>query len=676
MKLRTLLLCLLALLAAVPLRAQRLRQPLDDGWHFRLSCEVDRRAGRCVALPHTWNAQDALSGDAAYLRGVGNYTRMLHVPAEWRGRRLFLRFEGANTVADLFVNGRHRGTHRGGYGAFLFEITDGVVYGAENTLLVRVDNALHLDVMPLVGDFNFYGGLYRGVELIATDALCISPLDYASPGLYLTQRHVSAERADVSARLLLDNAAAAAACEVRLAVRDGERVVAERRRRITALAGASEVTLDFTLERPHLWHGRRDPHLYTVEAELWRDGRVIDAVQQPLGVRSLRFDPAEGFFLNGEHLTLRGVCRHQDRAGAGNALLAEHHAEDMALIAEMGANAVRLAHYPQAREVYDLCDRYGFIVWAEIPFVGPGGYADKGFVDSESFRANGREQLRELIRQHYNHPSIAMWGLFNELKEEGDNPVAYVGELNALAHAEDPTRPTTAASNREGALNFVSDLIAWNRYDGWYGGTPADLGRWLDATHAAHPALRIGISEYGAGASLRHQQDTLVQPEPAGRWHPENWQTHYHIENWRTFVRRSYLWGTFVWNMFDFGAAHRTEGETTGLNDKGLVTFDRRTRKDAFHFYRVNWNPAPQVWIAGRRCRERRRAVQRITLFANLPEAELFVDGRSQGVRRTDEVCVAEWEVRLAPGPHRIEARAAAPDGTVVSDACEVVYRP
>lgn len=666
------LLCMAALLAAAPLAAGRRVESLDADWHFRLSHQVDRGAGRRVDLPHTWNAQDALAGNPAYLRGVGNYTRTLHVPAAWRGRRLFLRFEGANTVADLFVNGRHAGTHRGGYGAFLFEITDRVAYGADNTLCVRVDNALHLDVMPLVGDFNFYGGLYRGVKLLVTNPLCISPLDYASPGVYLTQRRVTPERADVSARILLDNRGETVPCEVRLTVRDGERVVALRTKRLAAAQGASELLVDFSISRPHLWQGRRDPHLYTVEAALLRDGQAVDVVEQPLGLRTVSVDSARGFFLNGEHLPLHGVCRHQDREGIGNALLAEHHAEDMALIAEMGANAVRLAHYPQASAVYDLCDRYGFVVWAEIPFVGPGGYADKGFVDSPAFRENGREQLRELIRQHYNHPSICMWGLFNELKEAGDNPAEYIRELDALAHAEDPVRPTTAASNQSGALNFITDLIAWNRYDGWYGGTPADLGRWLDRTHAEHPDLCIGISEYGAGASVRQRQDTLAQPAPAGRWHPENWQTHYHIENWRTFAARPYVWGTFVWNMFDFGAAHRTEGDRDGINDKGLVTFDRRTRKDAFYFYKANWNPQPLVRIADRRSGVGTVPRRTVTVFSNCRETELLLGGVSQGIRQPDAVCVAAWEVTLAPGVNRLEARGRAADGSEVVDRCEI----
>ena len=389
---------------------------------------------------------------------------------------------------------------------------------------------------------------------------------------------------------------------------------------------------------------------------LWRDGQEVDRVEQPLGLRHYRIDPEHGFFLNGRHLPLRGVCRHQDRSEVGNALRREHHDEDAAIMAEMGANAVRLAHYPQAEYFYDLMDRYGFIVWAEIPFVGPGGYSDEGFVNLPAFRQNGRQQLVELIRQHYNHPSIAVWGLFNELSMRGDNPVPYIEELNDLAHREDPTRPTVAASNTDGALNFVTDAMAWNRYDGWYGGTPADLGRWLDRMHAAHPDLRIAISEYGAGASLYHQQDTLVKAVATSFWHPENWQTHYHMANWRELSARPFVWGSFIWNLFDFGAAHRHEGDRVGINDKGLVTFDRRMRKDAFYFYKANWNKdEPLLYLAERRTTRRTRPMQTFMAFTNQAEAELFVNGVSCGRAQADSLATVRWTgVRLRPGENEV----------------------
>lgn len=655
---KKLLIALTAWLAALSAGAQRHEQLLNDNWQFRLGHQVERGSAVRVDLPHTWNAVDALSGRTDYKRGLGHYERRLFVPAGWEGQRLYLRFEGANSVADLFVNGRHVGQHRGGYGAFVFEITDYVDYGKANTLRVSVNNAETLDVMPLVGDFNFYGGIYRDVHLVRTGPACISLLDHGSPGVRLVQDSVSRDYAAVRALVALSNGGdAAVSAEVRLRLLDGDREVAAQHLTLTLPADSSiKSELPVGLRRPHLWDGRRDPFRYRAEVSLWRDGHEVDRVEQPLGLRYYRIDPDRGFFLNGRHLPLRGVCRHQDRSEVGNALRRAHHDEDAAIMAEMGANAVRLAHYPQAEYFYDLMDRYGFIVWAEIPFVGPGGYSDEGFVNLPAFRQNGRQQLVELIRQHYNHPSIVVWGLFNELSMRGDNPMPYIEELNDLAHREDPTRPTVAASNTDGALNFVTDAMAWNRYDGWYGGTPADLGRWLDRMHAAHPDLRIAISEYGAGASLYHQQDTLVKAVATSFWHPENWQTHYHMANWRELSARPFVWGSFIWNLFDFGAAHRHEGDRVGINDKGLVTFDRRTRKDAFYFYKANWNKdEPLLYLAERRTTRRTRPMQTFMAFTNQAEAELFVNGVSCGRAQADSLATVRWTgVRLRPGKNEV----------------------
>ena len=475
----------LFMLCGMSMFAQRQDILLNNDWNFRFSHQVQKGTEVRVDLPHTWNAQDALSGKIDYKRGIGNYEKNLFIRSEWKGKRLFIRFEGVNNIADVFVNRRHIGEHRGGYGAFIFEITGKVEYGKENSILVRVNNGEQLDIMPLVGDFNFYGGIYRDVHLLIIDETCISPLNYASPGVRLIQDSVSHKYAKVRAVVDLSNGGSGNR-EVELNVRllDGQRVVKEGTKKVN-LSGNAAMQQEFTFEidQPHLWNGRQDPFLYQAEVILSRNGQMVDRVIQPLGLRFYRIDPDKGFFLNGKHLPLQGVCRHQDRSEVGNALRPQHHEEDAALMLEMGVNAVRLAHYPQATYFYDLMDKNGIIVWAEIPFVGPGGYNDKGFVDLPAFRANGKEQLKELIRQHNNHPSICVWGVFNELTELGDNPVEYIKELNVLAHQEDPTRPTTSASNQMGDLNFITDAIAWNRYDGWYGGTPADLGKWLDRMH-------------------------------------------------------------------------------------------------------------------------------------------------------------------------------------------------
>jgi len=649
----------LFMLYGMSMFAQRQDILLNNDWNFRFSHQVQKGTEVRVDLPHTWNAQDALSGKIDYKRGIGNYEKNLFIRPEWKGKRLFIRFEGVNNIADVFINRRHIGEHRGGYGAFIFEITGKVEYGKENSILVRVNNGEQLDIMPLVGDFNFYGGIYRDVHLLITDETCISPLDYASPGVRLIQDSVSHRYAKVRAIVDLSNGSSGNQ-EVELNVRllDGQRVVKEGTKNVN-LSGneVMQQELTFEIDQPHLWNGRQDPFLYQAEVTLFRNGQMVDRVTQPLGLRFYRIDSDKGFFLNGKHLPLKGVCRHQDRSEVGNALRPQHHEEDAALMLEMGVNAVRLAHYPQATYFYDLMDKNGIIVWAEIPFVGPGGYNDKGFVDLPAFRANGKEQLKELIRQHYNHPSICVWGLFNELTELGDNPVEYIKELNVLAHQEDTTRPTTSASNQMGDLNFITDAIAWNRYDGWYGGTPADLGKWLDRMHKDHPEICIAISEYGAGASIYHQQDSLVKTVPTSWWHPENWQTYYHIENWKTISSRPYVWGSFVWNMFDFGAAHRTEGDRPGINDKGLVTFDRKVRKDAFYFYKANWNrEEPMLYLTGKRNTVRTQRLQTITAFTNLSGAELFVNGKSYGKAIPDSYAILEWKnVELEPGENEIK---------------------
>lgn len=667
---------LLAIALSMQASAQRENIEINQDWNFRFSHQVRTNDLRRVDLPHTWNAQDALSGQIDYKRGIGNYTKKLFIPSEWNGKRLFLRFEGANCVSNVFVNGKHIGEHRGGYGAFIFELTDKVVYGKENEILVRVNNGEQLDIMPLVGDFNFYGGIYRPVHLLITNTVCISPLDYASPGVYLIQKNVSEKQADMCARINLSNATEQAqAATVNVAVKDGENIVYEIKKEVTIRpqTNMQAEELNFTLDNPRLWNGTTDPFMYQAVITLSKDGEQIDSIEQPLGLRYYTTDADKGFILNGKHLPLHGVCRHQERAEIGNALHLMHHEEDTRIMREMGVNAIRLAHYPQSVQMYDLMDKNGIVAWAEIPFVGPGGYADKGFVDQLSFRENGKEQLKELIRQHYNHPSICFWGLFNELKENGDNPVEYIKELNMLAHQEDPTRPTTSASNQDGALNFITDHIAWNRYDGWYGATPATLATWLDRTHADHPELKIAISEYGAGASIYHQQDSLRQTDPGSWWHPENWQTEYHIENWKIIKARPYVWGSFVWNMFDFGAAHRTEGDRPGINDKGLVTHDRKVRKDAFYFYKANWNPAPMVYIAGHRNTKRIMPVTEVQVFSNCKEVTLKVNGKAVNKIQPDGVNVATFkDIQLSKGVNLIEATVKVGKSTL-TDSCNWV---
>lgn len=632
---------------------------LNRSWRYTPGWQVGHNLYTEVNLPHTWNA-DALSGKIDYYRGLGNYEKTLEIPGNWKGKCVYLRFKGVNTVANVFVNGKHALEHRGGYTAFVVDLTSRLKYGEKNTIMVRVNNAMMLDVMPLLGDFTMYGGIYRDVDLVVTEPEHISLTDYASSGVYLLQDKVSREKAVVKAKVLLHGRQGEVA-GLQILVKDRAGKVAAEKTTQVRFDGEEPQMAEMVLEidKPHLWNGRKDPYCYSVETIVSTGNKETDRVTENLGLRYFHVDPEKGFFLNGEHLQLRGVCRHQDHAEIGNALSPLNHEEDMAIMLEMGVNAIRLAHYPQDKYMYDLCDRYGLVIWAEIPFIGPGGYRDKGFVDQLSFRENGKLQLVELIRQNFNHPSICFWGLFNELKQTGDDPCDYIRELNVLAHQEDPSRPTTAASNQGGELNELTDLICWNQYFGWYGGEPASIGTWADATHKKYPDRAIGISEYGAGASIYHQQEELKKPVANSYWHPENWQAYYHEEHWKEIAKRPFLWGTFVWNMFDFGAAHRTEGEIAGKNDKGLVTFDRHHKKDAFYLYKANWNTDdPFVYITSRRLTERKAQPQPIKVYSNQPEVELFLNGKSQGKKKTDHGIVVWENVALQQGANVLTAKA------------------
>ena len=636
--------------------AEREIVSLNSNWRFRFGYEFDKKAGTTVQIPHCWNALDGTAGELYYHRGIGNYTKKVYIPQEWQDKRVFIRFEGANSVCDFFLNGKFVGEHRGGYTAFVYELTDRLEYGRENMLWARVNNSEQLDVMPLVGDFNIGGGLYRDVYFIVTDKTCISPCDFASPGVYIDQKSVTAKSAEVDVRVKL-SASSSENLDLKLVVKDGDRNIVQKESKIS-VGGQTDETVSLTVRNPHLWNSTEDPFMYTLSVALYRGDEKIDEVKQPLGLRFFSFDAEKGFFLNGKHLKLKGVCRHQERAEIGNALRPEHHEQDARLMFEMGVNALRGSHYPHSSYFYDMMDKYGIVTWAEIPFVGPGGYADKGFINKESFKSNGVQQLNELIHQQYNHPSIVVWGLFNELKPDGDNPLEYIRQLNALAHELDPYRPTTAACNQYGdPMGMVTDVIGFNRYDGWYGSTPATLATFLDKYHTDFPEAKIAISEYGAGASIYHQQDSLKQPVAPGRWHPENWQTWYHMENWKILDERDFVWGSFIWNMFDFGAANRTEGDRVGINDKGLVTRDRTVCKDAYFFYQANWSPKPMVYLEGRRNVLRYRRETEVIVFTNTSEVTLYLNGAEVGTSVPDEYHVCRFPVTLQKGWNDIRVK-------------------
>ncbi len=634
---------------------------INEGWTFTKNIStgaaVDQFAryggrGEKVNLPHTWNQSDFMSPDG-YYRGYGSYSRKIAVPASYAGKRLFLKFEAAGNEATVFVNGRGIGSHKGAYNAFAFEITPYVTPGDSCSVAVVCNNSQRIDIAPQGGDFNQYGGLYRDAWLIVTEEACIAPDYYASSGVFVSPTRVDRELAQVRTDVVLSAPGGYRDCSLDFCILDaqGNKVVD----RPGVLVNNDRVSVVSEIRNPHLWDGKTDPYLYKAVVVLKRAGTEIDRIEEEIGLRYFSLDPEEGFFLNGNHLKLHGVCRHQDWADIAVALNEENHLADYAFFDEMGVDALRLAHYPQAKTMFREADRRGYVVWEEIPFVG-------GYVNDEAFHENLRFQLRELILQNYNHPSICFWGIFNEIHGSFD---AIVEELNALAHELDPFRVTVAATDQEGSYNLITDAMAWNKYYGWYTDSVADFGPFMDDWHARFPHKPLGISEYGGGASVLHHVAKYDHDEKAAGFadpfHPEERQVWIHRHDWKAIAERDYVWGSFVWNMFDFASQIRREGDTRGQNDKGLVTRDRKTRKDAFYFYKANWNKAEKtVHLCSKNYAEREEDTTDVIVFTTAPSAKLFLNGKQVSSQKTDAYATVIWkDVKLSKGANEIVVRTA-----------------
>jgi len=642
----------------------------NTGWKFHLAYDVRKQPEIInVTLPHTWNAKDVLSGNGNYQRESGIYEKSFTIDPVWKNKRLFLYFEGANSVATVLVNKHFVTKHKGGYTAFCVEITGFVKPGEANQVEVQVSNAARTDVLPLCGDFNVYGGIHRPVSLLVTAKDCISPLDHASSGIYLTPRSVSGQSAMVDILTKL-SVTAAVGLKVRTDVVDAQQHIVASATNI--VSNNRDATQTVSLKKPHLWNGKADPYLYTVQVSLLKGGQVIDRVVQPLGLRYYHVDASKGFTLNGKYLDLHGVGFHEDVEGKGSALDTIDYDQDMQLIKEIGATALRLTHYPHGKYFYDLCDRNGLVVWSEIPFVGPGGYTGAGYLKNPELEQQARQVLTEMIRQNYNHPSVCFWGLFNELKLDHDDPVPFIKELNTLAKKEDPTRVTTCATFLDSdRFNQVSDLIAWNKYYGWYAGEFKQIGTWADKTHHNYPQKPFAVSEYGAGGSPFKHTENNIKPDADGKFHPEEWQTSYHEMNWLELSKRPFIWGKFVWALADFGSSIRTEGDTSGINDKGLVTYDRKVKKDAFYFYKANWNPEPMLYITDRRNEVRTQQSTVIKIYSTIAHVKLTVNGAAIATSEPDELHIIRWEnIALRKGKNKIEISANT-DGKVLLDSCE-----
>jgi len=647
------------------LHGQRLETTLNDGWRFAQgdpagaqTTEFQDRGWETVAVPHTWDRlaePQSAPAKTSPMRGPAWYRRTLEFPKTAPGARTFLRCEAAALVADVYLNGTKLGAHRGGFTAFTFELTAALQPGP-NLLAVRVDDTHFEDIAPLSGDFTVFGGLYRPVHLLQTGPLCISPLVNGSHGVCIRQSDVSRERARVSVTTFLSNKdAGAKTYMLRTSVRDAAgHAVAVQESPVEPKATAAEETL--IVEHPHLWDGIADPYLYAVQVELLVDGKVMDAVTEPLGLRFFHFDKDNGFTLNGHPCRLRGVCRHQDHGGCGWATSQLDQDQDMAILREIGANAVRLAHYPHSDYFLSLCDRNGIIAWSEIPLVDVLG-------KSAAFTQTATGQLEEMIAQLGNHPSIAAWGLWNEL-QGGAPALPVIGMLNDRAHSLDPTRPTTAASFAGSekwcpAATALTDLLATNTYPGWYRGMPEGMNDALDKFRKFAPHQPLAVSEYGAGASIhQHQQGMTKAPAPRGPWHPEEWQAIVHETNWKAIESRPFIWGSFIWNLFDFASAHRKEGDTPGINDKGLVTRDRKVKKDAFYFYKASWSPEPVLYITSRRHSIRTAPQTPLKVYSNAQNVKLAVNGQELPPAQHEGV-IHQWqEITLQKGPNIVSATA------------------
>jgi beta-galactosidase len=652
--------CVGALLAlATTCLATRAVQNLGTGWRFHKgdvpgaeAANFDDSQWTAVTVPHTWNAEDGARG-GGYYRGLGWYRLPLNVSPAHLHKRLFLRFGAASLVANVYLNGQKVGEHRGGFGAFVIPISRFAKVG-DNELAVRVDNTRNPDVTPLSGDFTVYGGLYRNVELLALDEVGISPLDDGGPGVYLTST-VNGGEADVDVRAVV--LGSAGPVTVRTVVEDPRGHEVARGDSTGCLADDQPQDLHATVHiaKPHLWDGVHDPYLYHARIQVFRRRKVLDETVQPLGIRMFRVDPEQGLILNGRPYDLHGVNIHQGRPSVGWAVTPGMQDEDYAMVKELGCTGVRMPHYQHAPHEYELCDRLGLAVWAELALVNQ-------VSNTPEFRANAEEQLRELIKQNYNHPSILFWSLYNELwlDKKSEPGMRQIETLNALAKRLDPNRLTTGAAvtSLGNWLTDVGDVPSVNKYWGWYGGAPTIWPDEMDKLRKQSPDRGFGISEYGAGASVIQHEVPPRQPAPSSKWHPEEWQSLVHEYAWPALADRPYVWNKFIWVMFDFGSSGRNEGDHPGINDKGLVTGDRKTRKDAFFYYKAQWTKSPFVHLNSSRFNPRQAGTTEVRVYSNETRVLLTLDGKSLGeMTRIAPGVFVMAGVELPPGDHTVEAQ-------------------
>ncbi len=582
---------------------------------------------RPVTIPHTWNAYDMQVRYNDFLQGANYYRKRFTPDESLKGKRIYLRFEGVGSCAEVYVNHQMVGTHKGGYSAFVVEIGKELKWGEDNLIVVKADNTARPDVIPVNHVlFGVYGGIYRPVWLVATDSCSIAVNDYASPGIYIRQKNVNKKGADVSVKVKLDNATfktVALTLETSIYTSTGKKIASKMDPIQVSSQGIQSFYQNFHLTNPHLWQGRKDPYLYKMVTRVLRNGKEIDSIVQPLGLRHYEIIAGKGFYLNGERYPMYGVCRHQDRWGLGSAITNKEHKEDLDLIMEVGATTVRFAHYQQSDYIYSRCDTLGLIVWAEIPFVNR--------VTGEESE-NAQQQLRELIRQQYNHPSIYIWGLHNEVYKPHEYTAQLTATLHDIAKTEDPDR-YTVSTNGYGIMNHPvnlnADVQAMNRYYGWYEGEIKDFDKWIENLENKYPEQRLILSEYGADGNIFQQTEYLGESlDWTKPYYPETFETKVHEYQWNAIQKHPYIIASYLWNMFDFATPMANRGGIPARNMKGLITFDRKTKKDVFYFYKANWSQSPVLYITQRRNTEREKKQTSITIYSNIGTPKVYLNGQ------------------------------------------------
>ena len=610
-----------------------------------------------IQLPHTYNKTD-MQLDRNFFEGKAVYQKSYTASPEDKNRRTFLKFEGVGAVAQLFVNGNYIGEHKGGYSMFAFEITNSIDYEKENTITVVADNKSRKDIIP-INHFLFpvYGGIYRPVHIITTNKTNFVVTDQAAPGIFIKQKNVSAKSAEIHVEAKIETKekhTQNADLVIEIKNMAGKTILTEKQAISVSPQGVTYVNEIINMKSPHLWDGIKDPYLYSLTAKLVSNGKELDVVKQPLGVRHVELIAGKGVFLNGKKYPMFGVTRHQDREGFGSALSFEQHKEDLMLIKEMGATTIRLAHYQQSPEVYSLADSIGFLTWAEIPFVNRVSYYEN---------ENAKQQMSELVKQNFNHPAIYIWGVHNEVySTTADEQVPVLSrELNDIAKTLDPDRYTVAVTGYnviDRQENLSTDVQGINHYFGWYGGKIEDLGPWAQKVQQDFPDYKIMLSEYGADGNIDISKETVEPPSDviSGKAFPENYQTETHIQQWAAIEKNPIILASYLWNAFEFAVPAWNRGGVNARNLKGLITFDRKRKKDSFYWYKANWNPEPMIYLANRRDSLRTNDVARIQLFSNLPNVEVTVNGKAYSAKQG--VNSRHWvieNVQLQKGENKIQ---------------------